>query len=296
MKLKYCIRSMRLRTLPLSLAGTSMGMFLAASHYTIDWRVAVTLIITTISLQILSNLSNELGDALNGTDSAEERQGMHYSIMDGGLTYADMKKLIAGAAFASMVAGLLMILFSFGTLRDMRAVSFLCLGVMAIWAAMHYTLGSHPYGYRGLGDVSVFIFFGVATVLGGYLLCAHTVFSWLILLPTAAIGCFSVGVLNVNNIRDMKTDAATRVTVALKLGLRGSRIYQTVLIASGWVCMVAYSLTVSETSWWYLLTLPLFVLHLHGVWTRQEHELDGMLPLLVMSSLAFSLTAGVGML
>ena len=89
---------------------------------------------------------------------------------------------------------------------------------------MRYTLGPSPYGYRGLGDIAVFIFFGLVSVLGGYYVCAHTISSPMLILPSAAIGCFSVGVLNVNNIRDMKTDSANRVTVAIKLGLRGSRI------------------------------------------------------------------------
>lgn len=284
---------MRLRTLPLSLAGIIMGVFIAISYTQVDWRVILFLALTTISLQILSNLSNELGDTLHGTDCAEERQGMRYSLMDGGLTIPEMKKLIAGSVIASAVSGALMIWFSFGSLLCLPALAFLILGVLALWAAMHYTLGDNPYGYRGLGDISVFIFFGVATVLGGYILCAHHIHSWTVLLPTATIGCFSVGVLNVNNIRDMKTDAATRTTVAIMLGGRRARIYQTIVIALGWLCMLIYTI-LSNTSWLYLITLPLFVFHLIGVWKRKDRELDKMLPLLVMSSFAFSILAGIG--
>lgn len=302
MKVKFAIRSMRLRTLPLSLAGIVMGIFLAASERKCSAWTVLFLILTTVCLQVLSNLSNELGDTLHGTDSAEQRQGMHYSLMDGGMTIQDIRKLIAASAVLSIVFGTLMVLCSFGTLLDWYAVSFLILGAFAVWAAMHYTLGEHPYGYIGLGDLFVFIFFGVATVLGGYLLCAHTLSTWSVLLPTAAIGFFSVGVLNVNNIRDMKTDAATRVTVAMKLGNNGSRIYHTVLICAGWVCMISFTLfrlANSAGSLWqflYLLTLPLFIMHLRGVWTRRERELDPMLPMLVMSSFVFSLLAGIGLL
>ena len=189
-----------------------------------------------------------------------------------------------------------MIYFSFGKIFAAGPLTFVVLGAAAIWAAMHYTLGKDPYGSRGLGALFVFLFFGVATVCGGYFLCAHEFASWIILLPAAAIGCFSVGVLNVNNIRDMKSDAATRVTVAIKLGGRRARIYQTALIALGWAAMLAYSSLRFFSIWHYLfvLTLPLFILHLRGVWTREGRALDPMLPLLVMSSFLFSLLAGLG--
>lgn len=286
---------MRLRTLPLSLSGIVMGVFLAAADYRIDAPTVIFLALTTVCLQILSNLSNELGDTLHGTD-ADDRLGIHYSLQDGEMTIPEMKRLIAAVAVACCVFGLLMIYFSFGKIFAAGPLTFVVLGAAAIWAAMHYTLGKDPYGYRGLGDLFVFLFFGVATVCGGYFLCAHEFASWIILLPAAAIGCFSVGVLNVNNIRDMKSDAATRVTVAIKLGGRRARIYQTALIALGWAAMLAYCSLRFFSIWHYLfvLTLPLFILHLRGVWTREGRALDPMLPLLVMSSFLFSLLAGLG--
>lgn len=287
---------MRLRTLPLSLSGIVMGVFLAAADYRIDAPTVIFLALTTVCLQILSNLSNELGDTLHGTD-ADDRLGIHYSLQDGEMTIPEMKRLIAAVVVACCVFGLLMIYFSFGKIFAAGPLTFVVLGAAAIWAAMHYTLGKDPYGYRGLGDLFVFLFFGVATVCGGYFLCAHEFASWIILLPAAAIGCFSVGVLNVNNIRDMKSDAATRVTVAIKLGGRRARIYQTALIALGWAAMLAYCSLRFFSIWHYLfvLTLPLFILHLRGVWTREGRALDPMLPLLVMSSFLFSLLAGLGL-
>lgn len=287
---------MRLRTLPLSLAGVIMGVFLSASYGSIDWIAVLLLILTTISLQVLCNLSNELGDALHGTDT-DERQGMKYSLMDGYLTISDMKKLISGAVAVSSVFGVLMIWRSFSSLLTPAALIFVCLGAIAIWAAMHYTLGNNPYGYRGLGDISVLIFFGFATVIGGFYLCAHSMY-WNVLLPALSIGFFSVGVLNVNNLRDMKTDIATRTTVAIKLGARRTRIYQTILIVLGWLCMTAYCIVRPITPWQYLyfLTLPLFCIHLRGVWRFSDSELDPMLPLLVISSFLFSLLAGVGIM
>ena len=286
---------MRLRTLPLSLSGIVMGVFLAAADYRIDALTVIFLALTTVCLQILSNLSNELGDTLHGTDTAD-RQGIHYSIQDGDMTGPQMKRLIGVMVALCCVFGLLMIKFSFGKIFDWHPMTFVVLGAAAIWAAMHYTLGDNPYGYRGLGDLFVFLFFGIATVCGGYFLCAHEFPSWILLLPATAIGCFSVAVLNVNNIRDMKTDAATRVTVAMKLGGRSARIYQTALIVLGWAAMLAYCALRIYSIWHYLfvLTLPLFVLHLRGVWTRDGRALDPMLPLLVMSSFLDSLLPGLG--
>ena len=212
------------------------------------------------------------------------------------MTVPEMKLLIKVVVVLCCIFGLLMIRFSFGKIFDWHPMTFVVLGAAAIWAAMHYTLGKNPYGYRGLGDLFVFLFFGIATVCGGYFLCAHEFPSWIILLPAAAIGCFSVAVLNVNNIRDMQTDAATRVTVAMKLGGRRARIYQTALIVVGWAAMLVYCSLRFFSIWHYLfvLTLPLFVKHLHGVWTRDGKALDPMLPLLVISSFLFSLLAGIG--
>ena len=295
MTAKACLRSMRLRTLPLSLSGIVLGVLLAARDHDFSVLTVILLALTTVCLQILSNLSNELGDTLSGTDRAD-RQGIHYSIQDGEMTVPQMKRLIGVMVALCCVFGLLMIKFSFGKVFDWHPMTFVVLGAAAIWAAMHYTLGENPYGYRGLGDLFVFLFFGIATVCGGYFLCAHEFPSWILLLPATAIGCFSVAVLNVNNIRDMKTDAATRVTVAMKLGGRSARIYQTALIALGWAAMLAYCALRIFSIWHYLfvLTLPLFILHLRGVWTRDGRALDPMLPLLVMSSFLFSLLAGLG--
>ena len=208
MTLKACLRSMRLRTLPLSLAGIVLGVLLAAKICDYDVLTVVLLALTTVCLQILSNLSNELGDTLSGTDRSD-RQGIHYSIQDGEMTVPEMKRLIGCFAVLSCLVGFAMVWRAFGTVLSPLPAAFLALGAAAVWAAMHYTLGKHPYGYRGLGDIFVFIFFGLATVCGGYFLTC-LVWDWRILLPAASIGCFSVAVLNVNNIRDMKSDAATR--------------------------------------------------------------------------------------
>ena len=293
-KFRAAVASMRLRTLPLSTGGVILGILLATADFKVDVWVAVLIVLTTVCLQVLSNLSNELGDVLHGTDT-EDRQGPQYGLNSGVLTIGEMKGLIGIFVVLCIVSGTAMTLQSFGTLWDLTPILVLLLGAGAIMGAMKYTLGRNPYGYRGLGDFYVFLFFGLVAVLGSYFVASHTLF-WRLLLPGAAVGCFSVGVLNVNNIRDMETDAANRVTVAIRLGERKAKVYQTVLIVLGWIFMLAYC-QLRMFSWWhylFVLTLPLFILHLRGVWTRSGKKLDPMLPLLVMSTFFFCLLAGIG--
>lgn len=281
--------------MPLSLAGVIMGSLLSVADYRVPAVVIVLLLLTTAFLQILANLANELGDVQRGTDTAE-RQGPSYGLNSGKLSIKEMKACITVTVLLCCISGTAMVWVSFGTLLCLESLLLLVLGLAAILAAVRYTLGRNPYGYRALGDLYVFIFFGLVSVLGGYFVCAHTLHSWLLLLPASAIGLFSVGVLNTNNIRDMKTDFPNRITLAMKLGVHKARIYQTVLILLGWACMVAYTLMrlPDIRHWLYVLTLPLFVIHLRGVWTHTERELDKYLPLLVIASFLFAILSGIG--
>lgn len=285
MKLKAGIRSLRVRATPLVLSGIGMGISVAVPGHSVSIPTAVFLVLTAVCLQFVSNLSNELGDSLSGTDTGD-REGMRYSIQSGELTRLDLKKMIGIFIGLSCIFGLLMIYFAIGTFFSLEAIFFIVLGACAIVAAMRYTLGSNPYGYRGLGDIFVFIFFGLVATCGGYYMCTQDLAVWKALLPACAMGCFSVGVLNVNNIRDMKTDAATRVTMAIRMGEKGSRIYQTLLIVFGWVFMLAWAATVatSPRAFIFCVTLPLFVLHVVGVWKGRGHQLDKMVPLLSIST------------
>jgi len=295
MKIKAYIKSMRLRTLPLSLAGVLLGSLLAVADYKVPLKVVLLVCLTTICLQVLSNLCNELGDVLHGTDTPD-RLGPEYGLNSGVLTIQQMKRCIGLFVALCCLSGLAMIWVSFGTLVSLEAICLVLLGAAAILGAMKYTLGRNPYGYRGLGDLFVFIFFGIVAVTGSYFVCAHTLHSWLILLPACAIGFFSMGVLNTNNIRDMKSDAANRRTVAIRLGLKNARIYQTLLICLGWVAMLLYA-ALRIFDWWhflFVLSLPLFIMHLKGIWKYEGRPLDRYLPLLVMASFIFSILAGIG--
>ena len=287
---------MRLRTLPLAAGGVLLGILLAIANWKVDIWTTVLLGITAVCLQILSNLCNELGDVLRGTDTAQ-RQGPQYGLNGGGMTIANMKTLIGVFVGLCIACGTAMTWRAFGSLWDLTPILVLMLGAAAIISAIRYTLGSRPYGYRAMGDLYVFLFFGLVAVLGAYFVCTGGVgLHWKLLLPAAGVGCFSVGVLNVNNIRDMATDAPNRVTVAIKLGEHKARIYQTALICTGWACMTTYCL-LCWPSWWHWLwavTLPLYILHLRGVWTRSGRALDPMLPLLVLSTFALCLLMGIG--
>ena len=287
---------MRLRTLPLSVAGVLLGILLALSNWKVDLWTAVLIVLTTVNLQILSNLSNELGDVLRGTDTAA-RQGPGYGLNSGEMTIWDMKVLIGIFVGLCIISGTAMTWRAFGTLLDLTPILVLMLGAAAIAGAMKYTLGRNPYGYRAKGDFYVFLFFGLVSVMGAYFVCTcGEGLQWKLLLPASGVGFFSVGVLNVNNIRDMETDRATRTTVAMKLGERNAKIYQTALIVLGWICMAAYCLLCwpSVWHWMWTVTLPLYILHLRGVWTRSGKALDPMLPLLVMSTFCLCLLMGVG--
>jgi len=239
-------------------------------------------------------MSNELGDWLSGVDGAD-REGPMYSMNAGGLTEDEMRSCIRIMVLACMILGLGMIRSSFGTILSIESECLVALGAAAIWAAMHYTLGKKPYGYRGLGDLFVFIFFGLVPVTGGCFVCSHRM-DFSTLLPGAAIGLFSVGVLNVNNIRDMKSDEGTRITMPLKLGEHRAKIYHTILISGGWALILLYTVLFTKgwTPYLYIITLPLYAKHLAGVWKRSGRELDPMLPMLVVSTFTFALLAGTG--
>ena len=275
---------MRLRTLPLSLAGVVCGALLAWPHAEACMPVwtLVTLLLTTVSLQVLTNLSNELGDHLSGVDG-EGREGPNYSMADGGLTVKQMWRAINAMVVVCCVSGLLMVWMSGSPWW------LLLLGAAAIWAATHYTLGKNPYGYRGLGDLFVFIFFGLVSVLGSYFVIAHTIdFDASLLCPAVGVGLLSVAVLNVNNIRDMASDEGLRKTVPLRIGEHCARWYQTALIVIGVGCFIWSPIMFRYCG----LTVPFFVWHIIGVWTRRGNRLDPMLPLLVISTFVIALLYG----
>lgn len=283
MRLGVYIRSFRLRTLPLSMAGIVLGSGLAAQSGEFSWPVFVLALCTTLSLQILSNLSNELGDALKGTDR-DQRGRAAYGMQAGEITEQEMRRLIVAFIALCVMFGTALVFASFGSLLCVEAVVFLLLGLLAIIGAMTYTLGRHSYGYMGLGDLGVFLFFGLLSTIGGFYLQAHAVTSeaaWL----GVAIGLPCVGVLNLNNLRDMRNDRLHgKRTFAGLLGSTGDRIYHTLLLVGCLLLIVTYR------HYWTLCVVPVWAWHLWYVWTRNE-RLDRQMPVLMLSTFCVALLA-----
>lgn len=293
-KLKYYISSFRLRTLPLSVSGIILGCMLAGAAGFFDWTIFWTAIATTLCLQILSNLANELGDLQKGTDN-EERLGPIRSIQSGQLTIKEFTRVIGLFAILSIVFGTSLIFSAFHSLLRVKSLIMLLLGGAAIAAAIKYTVGKNAYGYRGLGDIFVFLFFGLLSTAGSWFLMTHMLPAG-ILLPAAAIGFLSAGVLNMNNIRDIQNDARCgKRTLPVIMGEKNARIYQCCLVGGAILCMLLYSILNDNglCGFIYLLTLPLFYLHLRNVWHKTGRELDPQLRFLSVSTLLFSILSGL---
>ncbi len=283
------IQSLRLRTLPLSMSGIVLGTGLAGWS---NWSVFVLAILTTLSLQILSNLSNELGDALKGTDTDQHGREA-YGLQAGTITQNEIKTMIWIFAGLCVVFGTALIFAAFGipTINDLSSIIniliFFALGLLAMIGAVTYTLGKHSYGYLGLGDLGVFLFFGLLSTLGGYYLQTQTLTAEVIGCGIA-IGLPCVGVLNLNNIRDMSNDRAHgKRTFASMLGVRGGKIYHTCLLT---ICLTIF---VMFGQWWVLCVAPIWAWHLYFIWTHESSELDKQMPVLMLSTLV---VAGLGWL
>ena len=272
---------MRLRTLPLSLAGVVCGGIMGYAQPACRPGTHVFLILTSVFLQILSNLCNEMGDYRSGVDNAE-RQGPSYG-MANGLTEKQLWRAINTMVILCSLSGLIMLILSF-PLYSFHFPLMVLVGAAAIWAATHYTLGKKPYGYIGLGDLFVFIFFGLVSVLGSHYVIAHNLYVTdpiCTFAPAVGLGLLSVAVLNVNNIRDMASDEGLRKTIPLRIGKRGAKIYQTLLVVLGVACFAW-----NPQDYWMCVfpTSPFFLWHIIGVWRREGKRLDPMLPLLVITT------------
>jgi len=290
------ISAFRPRTLPLALASILTGGFLAKANGQFNGAVVALAALTTILLQILSNLANDYGDSQNGADSVH-RQGPQRAVQSGAITPAEMKRAMWAFGLAALASGIALLLVALGFAGVWVLLAFFVLGLSAIWAAVNYTAGSNPYGYAGLGDISVFLFFGIVGVCGTYFLQTQTL-PLAVLLPAAALGCFATAVLNVNNIRDIVSDKlAGKITVPVRLGPQHARHYHWLLLLLGVGAATVYvALTYhSPWQWLFLLSLPLFLFNGRQVWARQESmKIDPLLKQMAMSTLAFTLLFGLG--
>jgi len=259
---KHYIQAARLRTLPLSVSGIIVGFGIAASENNFNLLVFLLAILTTIGFQVLSNFANDYGDGIKGTD--DDRVGEQRLIAAGLITPKQMKNAMISTAIVTLLIALMLIYVAFGSENFIKSLVFFFLGIASIVAAIKYTVGKSAYGYSGLGDVFVFLFFGLLSVLGSYYLYTHSLTNWNILLPAAAFGMLSTAVLNLNNMRDQIQDKkAEKNTLVVKLGSQKSKIYHFILILGALVLLVFYRFTHTDSSykdWLFLIAfIPLFL-------------------------------------
>lgn len=296
MKTKAWLQAFRLRTLPLALASIGMAGFLAAAADKFNLALFALCCLTTIFLQILSNLANDYGDSVNGADH-EGRKGPLRAVQSGVISAPEMKNAVIVFSFLSLLCGLFLLWVSFGTNWQALAL-FFCLGLMSIAAAIGYTVGKKPYGYIGLGDVSVLIFFGLVGVMGSYYLFTHTI-TWKELLPALSCGLFSIAVLNINNIRDIESDRmAGKYSIPVRIGKEKASQYHWILLIGGILCTVIYTFLNYKSPWQFLflLTVPLFVKNGLSIHHKPAGELDPFLKQMALSTLLFVLLFGMGLI
>lgn len=291
------IEAARLRTLPLALSSIITGSALAQFDGAFNLRVLIPALLTAIFLQILSNLANDYGDAVKGTDN-DGRVGPLRSVQSGAITPAQMRKGIACMTFAAIFAGIWLICEGLSGLSLVDYISFMFLGLVSVIAALTYTMGKNPYGYSGLGDIAVFLFFGLTGVLGTYFLHRHKL-SWGAALMAVVLGLFSMGVLNLNNMRDMENDKRCgKITIAVKLGMSRAKIYHSFLIVSGMLGSVFFTAlnfkSIGQLA--IILIFPVFIRDINAVSKIKDHrEFDPFLKKLSLSTFIFSILFGVGL-
>lgn len=278
------ISAFRLRTLPLSLSLIAMGTILAYQRQIFAWEICIFALLTTLALQILSNLCNDYGDSVKGVDNAQ-RVGPQRAIQSGAISPSEMRIAILIWALLSLFFGISLLYFSYPRLGLNGILTLFVIGLLCIAAAITYTMGKKPYGYMGLGDFSVFLFFGLVGVAGSESLYEGAL--WLpALLPATSIGLLSVGVLNMNNMRDYEGDRLSgKHTLVVKMGIDNARIYHLCLLIVSFVALVAYIVLYGiPTQFISLLTIPLFVKNALFVYTHTGRALDKQLPLIAMGT------------
>ncbi|WP_234735163.1 1,4-dihydroxy-2-naphthoate polyprenyltransferase [Tellurirhabdus bombi] len=294
---KNWLAAARPRTLPLALASIILGSFLAAAAGHFSWLIAILAALTTIFLQILSNFANDYGDAISGKDT-EERVGPRRAVATGLITKEKMLTGVIITSVLSLMSGVWLLAEALRGASSNVFWAFLVLGLLCIGAAIAYTNGKKPYGYSGFGDIAVLLFFGWVGVLGTYFMHTQN-FDFRLLLPATSVGLFATGVLNINNIRDIETDAKTgKNSVPVRLGRARAIQYHWLLLSGGMACALVYTFMTASTGWQflYLLTFPLFILNGRAVGNHQQaRELNPRLGQLAMTTLLFVLLWGVGM-
>ncbi|WP_339628740.1 1,4-dihydroxy-2-naphthoate octaprenyltransferase [uncultured Maribacter sp.] len=285
-KVNAWLNAARLRTLPLSISGILVGTAIASFYGVTNTLIFILALCTTVGLQITSNFANDYGDGVKGTDN-DSRLGPKRALQSGILTAKELKRGIYISIGINSVLIVLLIITSFGLKEILFPVVFLILGAFAIWAAIKYTIGKSAYGYNGFGDIFVFIFFGLVSVLGSMFLYLKAIY-FITFLPAITIGLLSVGVLNLNNMRDIKSDKSVgKNTLVVKLGLQKAKMYHYTLLSISFLCLFYYLSTTNGSLIRYVSLIgfvPVFI-HIRKVAvTINEAELDPELKKLALST------------
>lgn len=294
MEIKSWIHAFRLRTLPLALSSIGMAGFLAAAAGKFSTLIFALCCLTTILLQMLSNLANDYGDYVNGADHAE-RKGPKRAVQSGAIPLGQMKNAVILFSILCLASGISLLLVAFGV--DWNSLLFFfVLGLLCIAAAVAYTVGKKPYGYAGWGDVSVLIFFGLVGVMGSLYLFTKGIDGFTIL-PALSCGLFSIAVLNINNIRDIESDkAAGKYSIPVRIGKENAVRYHWFLLVGGLSAAIVYAALNYQNlfQFLFLLTLPLFIRIGVAVSEKPSEALDPYLKQMVLSTLLFVILFGTG--
>src|SRR5690554_4870491 len=265
------------------------GMAWRAGAFNLTTFILAFLLALTI--QILANLANDLGDYLKGTDTTGFRQGPGRAVQSGMISQSEMKGAILLFIIICILLGLALVLNMAKQTDWPSAVILILVGGCSILAALFYTLGGNAYGYRGWGDLFAFLFFGPVPVIGTWFLHTHTL-GVQPLLPAISLGLISTMILNVNNMRDIENDRASgKITIAVKLGLKQAKIYHTLMTLTSFICFALYNILYEPAPWYryaYLIVLLLPFGILYQIRNRSGHQLD---PYLKLTSLSGFLLA-----
>jgi 1,4-dihydroxy-2-naphthoate octaprenyltransferase len=293
---KIYVKAARLRTLPLSVSGIIVGSFLAASHGYFNWVICGLALLTTIGFQIISNFANDYGDGIKGTDN-EDRIGPERAIQSGEISPEQLLRTIKITSIFTFLTAILLIYSAFGKDDFINLSVFFVLGIASIAAALKYTMGKRAYGYSGFGDFFVFIFFGLLSVVGSYYLFSKQL-EFTIFLPAISIGLLSIGVLNLNNMRDSVSDAKSgKNTIVVKIGVELAKYYHYYLLIASFLFASLYTLLYYK-SWHQFLFLLAYipiVKHFLVVYrNKRPILLDPELKKLAISTFLFAILFGLG--
>jgi len=292
------LKAFRLHTLPLAFACIGLGNFLAYANGTFHAVIAIFTFLTALFLQILSNLANDFGDSKHGADN-EDRLGPKRMVQSGMITMNQIKTGIVIFMLLSLVSGVILLILSIAGIGYKGAMVLFVLGLFSIGAAVAYTASRKPYGYRGLGDLSVFIFFGLVAVFGSFYVQSGQA-PFILLLPSIAMGLLCTAVLNVNNMRDIEADIkANKVTIPIKLGLKNAKIYHWILLTLPIVLFAIYMMGVTLQFWRLLFLIPAVLFIINGIEVNKSNTPEALNPFLkrlAISIMVFTICYGIGLI